>query len=105
MDNVEAKIREAIIGYPGESSEVKFAEAMIGFLKEQEKTTEETILKHKDTGMPIPPPASGEFLDRLAEQCGIKRNNGETDKHLKRRISTEMLALTKGGPDFGLDPI
>lgn len=105
MDKAEAKIRESIIEYPKESPEAQFAESMIDFLKEQKKTSEETILKYKDTGAPIPSPANGEFLDHLAEQCGIKRNNGETDKHLKRRVSSRMLAVTDGGPDFGFDPI
>jgi len=104
MDKAEAKIRESIIGCPNESAEAQFAESMIDFLKEQEKISEEMILKYKNTGAPMLSPASGEFLDRLAEQCEIKRNNGETDKHLKRRVSNKILAMTEGGPDFGFDP-
>lgn len=41
---------------------------------------------HMKRTTPIPKPATGDALDKIAKKYGVKRNKGETDKHLQDRV-------------------
>lgn len=47
---------------------------------------------HMKRTAPIPKPATGDALDKVAKKYGVKRNEGETDKHLQDRVRA---AITK----------
>ena len=47
---------------------------------------------HMKRTAPIPKPATGDALDKVAKKYGVKRDDGESDKHLQDRVRA---AITK----------
>ena len=41
---------------------------------------------HMKRTAPIPKPATGDALDKIAKKYGVKREDGESDKHLQDRV-------------------
>lgn len=78
-----------------EATQTEREKALTKFFQEQKKIDDDFIERFKEIGIPVPPPAQGIYLDRLAALYGIGRKLSETDRHFRKRINEYIAYLEK----------